>query len=73
MKSNEFVTRLKELAPAKPVLLGCDYGDDKADEFIGSFACRPRSEPLAIETIGDSMLELLNEWDVERSSWCQPN
>lgn len=64
MKANEFVLRLRELAPAKPVLLGCDYGDDEADEFIESFACRSRSEPLALEPEGDSMLELLKEWDV---------
>ena len=64
MKANEFVTRLKELAPAKPVLLGCGYGDDEADQFIDSFACRSRSERLGIETNGDPMLELINGWDL---------
>jgi len=64
MKANEFVTRLKELAPAKPVLLECGYGDKEADRFIASFACRARSEPLGIEANGDPMLELMNGWDL---------
>ena len=62
MKANEFASRLKKLAPAKPALLGCGYGNDEADEFIESFACHSRNEPLAIASDGDSMLELLKEW-----------
>jgi len=64
MKANEFVRRLRELAPAKPVLLECGYGAEEADRFIASFECRARSEPLGIETHGDSMLELMNGWDL---------
>lgn len=64
MKADEFVERLKALAPAKPVLLGCDYGDDEALAFIESFVCQSRAEPLSIESKGDSMLELLTKWDL---------
>lgn len=64
MNANEFVRQLRELAPQKPLLLKCGYGDDEADEFIESFACQSRSKALGIETNGDSVLELLNEWEV---------
>lgn len=64
MNANEFVTKLKELAPAKSTLLECGYGDDEADEFVESFVCRPRIDPLSIDTRGDSMLELISGWDI---------
>ncbi len=64
MNADEFVQRLKALAPAKSVLLGCDYSDDEALAFIESFVCKARAEPLSIESKGDSMLELLMKWDL---------
>jgi hypothetical protein len=66
MKAKEFVARLRELAPAKSVLLERGYGNEEADEYIDSFACCPRSVALGIETNNDSMLELMNEWDLSR-------
>ena len=64
MNADEFVIKLKNIAPAKSVLLGCDYSADEADGFIDSFVCRRRSEPIGIESNGDSMLELLDKWDI---------
>jgi hypothetical protein len=64
MNADEFVTKLKEIAPAKAVLLGCGYGADEADSFIKSFECRRRYKPLGIESNDDSMLNLLNKWDI---------
>jgi hypothetical protein len=64
MKADEFVLRLKALAPAKPVLLGCGYGNDEALAFIESFVCQSRAVPLSIASKGDSMLELLTKWDL---------
>ncbi len=67
MNADEFVIKLKEIAPAKSVLLGCEYSADEADGFIDSFVCRRRSEPLGIESNGDSMLELLDKWDLSHA------
>ena len=64
MNANEFTIRLKEIAPSKVLLLDCDYGADEADRFIKSFECRRRSQPIGIESNGDSMLELLDKWDI---------
>ncbi len=64
MNADEFTIKLKEIAPAKAVLLECGYSADEADSFIESFECRRRSEPLGIESNGDSMLDLLDKWDM---------
>lgn len=64
MNADEFTIKLKEIAPAKAVLLGRDYCADEADGFVESFECRRRSEPLGIESNGDSMLDLLDKWDI---------
>jgi hypothetical protein len=66
MNAQQFVSKLQELAPAKSVLIGCDYGDEEANDYIESFKCRPRDQLLGIETYGDSMLELVNGWDLSR-------
>ena len=64
MNADEFTIKLKEIAPVKMVLLGCGYRADEADDLVRSFECRRRSEPLGIATNGDSMLDLLDKWDI---------
>lgn len=64
MNADEFTIKLKEIAPTKAILLGCDFGADEADKFIKSFECRRRSDPLGIVSNGDSMLDLLDKWDL---------
>lgn len=64
MNADEFVIKLRNIAPAKAALLASDYGSDEADGFIESFECRPRRDPLGIESNDDSMLDLLDKWDI---------
>lgn len=64
MNADEFVTKLRDLAPTTSVLNECGYPAAEADRFLDSFVCRRRTTPLNIATHGDAMLELIDKWDL---------
>ena len=66
MKKDEFVFRLKQLAPSREDYHRLNFSDDSITELIKRFECNPLNNDLFNSIKNDEILELLNTYDCSK-------